>query len=161
GFDYRLAGSHPKTELGAPEVKVGLIPGWGGTQRLTRVIGPSLAAEMICSGDAVSAQRARETGLVFDVVPSERLLEEALRVLSWARDRGDGKEAGKRKQQRVGLTKAQHAFTSGGAGARVLEKTKAQMPAPPAALEAIAKGCNLPLADGLQIEMQTFLPLLG
>ena len=60
GFDYRLASTHPKTELGFPEVKVGLIPGWGGTQRLTRIIGPALAAELICAGDTVKASRARQ-----------------------------------------------------------------------------------------------------
>src|SRR5262249_18381324 len=81
GFDYRLAGTHPKTELGCPEVKVGLIPGWGGTQRFPRVIGPSIAAELICAGEAVKAQRARELGLVFDLVPSEKLPEESVRLL--------------------------------------------------------------------------------
>src|SRR5947199_273655 len=79
------AGSHPKTEIGLPEVKVGLIPGWGGTQRLTRLIGPALAAELICAGEAVDAQRAAALGIVFDAVPSERLHEEALRLLDGAR----------------------------------------------------------------------------
>ncbi len=74
GFDYRLAGTHPKVDIGCPEVKIGLIPGWGGTQRFPRIIGPSLACELICSGDSVSGTRARELGLVFDVVPSERLV---------------------------------------------------------------------------------------
>src|SRR5947209_12050770 len=60
GFDYRVASNHPKTELGFPEVKVGIFPGWGGTQRLPRLIGPSLASEMICSGEPVKADRARQ-----------------------------------------------------------------------------------------------------
>src|SRR5262249_49974729 len=107
GFDFRLAGTHPKTELGFPEVKVGLIPGWGGTQRLSRVIGPALAAELICSGDAVNACRALELGIVFDVVPSERLMEEAQRLLKWAKETGSWNDARKKKQQPVGVTEEQ------------------------------------------------------
>ena len=57
-MDYRLAGSHPKCEIGLPETKIGIIPGWGGTQRLPRLIGPSLAVELICTGEPVKAQRA-------------------------------------------------------------------------------------------------------
>src|SRR5260370_20560426 len=49
-FDYRLASNHPKTEIGLPEVKIGLIPGWGGTQRLSRLIGPAPAAGLISAG---------------------------------------------------------------------------------------------------------------
>src|SRR6266481_4036168 len=110
GFDYRVASTHPKTELGLPEVKIGLFPGWGGTQRLTRLIGPSLAAELICAGEAVKAQRARELGIVFDAVPSERLLDEALRVLEFARQSGGWQEARKHKQQPVGPSEEQKAF---------------------------------------------------
>jgi enoyl-CoA hydratase/carnithine racemase len=77
GFDVRLAGTSPKVEIGLPEVKIGLIPGWGGTQRLTRLIGPSQAAEMICSGEPARGKRALELGIVFDIVPTDKLESEA------------------------------------------------------------------------------------
>jgi len=161
GFDYRLASTNPKTELGQPEVKVGLIPGWGGTQRLTRIIGPALAAEMICTGEPVKADRARQLGLVFDAVPPERLLDEARRLIDWANTTGAWREARKRKQQPVGLTEEQAAFTFAVARAQVLARAGSHYPAPPAALDAIARGCNLPLADGLQAETEAFVPLAG
>ncbi|MCI0456852.1 MAG: 3-hydroxyacyl-CoA dehydrogenase NAD-binding domain-containing protein [Gemmataceae bacterium] len=161
GCDYRLAGSHPKCEIGLPEVKVGLIPGWGGTQRLPRLIGPALAAELICAGEAVNAQRARELGIVFDAVPSERLMEEGLRLLDWARQSGDWREARKRKQQPVGLSEDQLTFTAAVARGQILMKTRGQLPAPLAALEAIMRGCNLPLDEGLKVETEQFLPLIG
>jgi 3-hydroxyacyl-CoA dehydrogenase/enoyl-CoA hydratase/3-hydroxybutyryl-CoA epimerase/enoyl-CoA isomerase len=160
-FDYRLAGSHPKAELGFPEVKVGLIPGWGGTQRLTRIIGPSQAAELICAGDSMKPGRARELRLIFDAVPSDRLPDEAQRLLAWSRQSGDWHEARRRKQQPVGLSEDQRSFTFAVARVQVLSKTKGQMPAPLAALEAIANGCNLPLEEGLKLETDQFVPLLG
>jgi 3-hydroxyacyl-CoA dehydrogenase/enoyl-CoA hydratase/3-hydroxybutyryl-CoA epimerase/enoyl-CoA isomerase len=161
GFDFRLAGSHPKTELGLPEVKIGLFPGWGGTQRLTRLIGPSLAAEMICSGEPAKAERAKQLGLVFDVVPSERLKDEALRLLDWARASESWRAERKRKQQPVGLTEEQATFAFAVIKAQVLMKTGGQYPAPLAALTAIAKGCNLPLEEGLKVETELFAPLVG
>jgi 3-hydroxyacyl-CoA dehydrogenase/enoyl-CoA hydratase/3-hydroxybutyryl-CoA epimerase/3-hydroxyacyl-CoA dehydrogenase/enoyl-CoA hydratase/3-hydroxybutyryl-CoA epimerase/enoyl-CoA isomerase len=160
-FDFRLAGSHPKTDLGFPEVKIGLFPGWGGSQRLPRVIGPSLALEMICSGEPATAARAREIGLVFDVVPSDRLVEEAERILNWARQSGTWHEERKRKQRPVGLSEEQKAFTFAVARAGVLEKTKGQYPAPVAAVEAVERGCNLTLEEGLKVESELFTPLVG
>jgi 3-hydroxyacyl-CoA dehydrogenase/enoyl-CoA hydratase/3-hydroxybutyryl-CoA epimerase/3-hydroxyacyl-CoA dehydrogenase/enoyl-CoA hydratase/3-hydroxybutyryl-CoA epimerase/enoyl-CoA isomerase len=161
GFDYRLASTHPKTEIGLPETKIGLIPGWGGTQRLTRLIGPSLAAEMICTGEAAKADRARQIGLVFDAVPAERLQEEAMRLLQSARQSGEWQAARKRKQQPVGLSEEQQSFTFAVARAQVMAKTGGQYPAPLAALEAIARGCNLPLEDGLKAETEQFVKLVG
>jgi 3-hydroxyacyl-CoA dehydrogenase/enoyl-CoA hydratase/3-hydroxybutyryl-CoA epimerase/3-hydroxyacyl-CoA dehydrogenase/enoyl-CoA hydratase/3-hydroxybutyryl-CoA epimerase/enoyl-CoA isomerase len=161
GFDYRLAGTLPKAEIGLPEVTIGLIPGWGGTQRLPRVIGPCPAAEMICSGEPVKAARARDLGIVFDVVPSEKLNEEALRLLAWSRQSGDWNEARKRKWQPVGLTEEQHSFTFAVARTVVMEKTKGKLPAPLAALDAIAAGCNRPLDEGLKAETDRFVPLVG
>ncbi len=161
GFDYRLASTHAKTELGLPEVKIGLIPGWGGTQRLTRLIGPALAAEMICAGDAANAKRALQLGMVFDVVPAERLLDEAVRLLKEVAPAGDWQAARQRKQQPVGLSEEQLGFSAAVIRAQVHAKTQGKYPAPLAALEAIARGCNLPLEDGLKVETEKFAPLVG
>ncbi len=160
-MDYRLAGSHPKCEIGLPETKIGILPGWGGTQRLPRLIGPSLAIEMICTGEPVKPARARAIGFVWDAVPSEKILEEGLRLLAWSRESGDWKKIRVKKQQPVGLSEDQHQYTFGVARAQVLAKTKGQFPAPLAALDAIAKGCNLTLDEGLKIETDHFLPLVG
>ncbi|MEX1098047.1 MAG: 3-hydroxyacyl-CoA dehydrogenase NAD-binding domain-containing protein [Planctomycetales bacterium] len=67
-LDERLAADDPSTKIALPEVKVGLIPGWGGTQRLPRLVGLQAALEMITSGEAVDARKAAAIGLVFDAV---------------------------------------------------------------------------------------------
>ena len=63
--------------LGLPEIKLGLIPGFGGTQRLPRVVGPSKAAEMIMTGESVTAEQAFQIGLVTRVVPASELMAQA------------------------------------------------------------------------------------
>jgi 3-hydroxyacyl-CoA dehydrogenase / enoyl-CoA hydratase / 3-hydroxybutyryl-CoA epimerase / enoyl-CoA isomerase len=160
-FDYRLMGTHPKAEMGLPETKIGILPGWGGTQRLPRVIGPSLAIEIICTGEPVKATKARQIGFVWDVVPSEKMQSEALRVLAMARETGEWQKIRARKQQPVGLSEEQLQFTCAVAKAQILGKTKGAFPAPLAALDAIAKGCNLTLEEGFKIETEHFLPLAG
>lgn len=65
------------TQLGLPEVKLGLIPGFGGTQRLPRIIGPSRAAELILTGEPIPAEQALSMGLVNRVVPAQDLVKEA------------------------------------------------------------------------------------
>jgi 3-hydroxyacyl-CoA dehydrogenase/enoyl-CoA hydratase/3-hydroxybutyryl-CoA epimerase/3-hydroxyacyl-CoA dehydrogenase/enoyl-CoA hydratase/3-hydroxybutyryl-CoA epimerase/enoyl-CoA isomerase len=142
-------------------VKVGLIPGWGGTQRLPRLIGASAALEMICGGEPIRALRARQLGLVFDTVPAERLVEEAVRLIQAAQQSGEWQALRRRKQQPLGLSEQQHAFTFAVARGQVMEKTKGQLPAPLAAVEAVARGCNLTLDEGLKVETDLFAPLVG
>jgi enoyl-CoA hydratase/carnithine racemase len=63
--------------LGLPEVKLGLNPGWGGTQRLPRIIGMTKALELMLTGDFMPAKEAATLGLLNKVVPKEKVLEEA------------------------------------------------------------------------------------
>jgi enoyl-CoA hydratase / 3-hydroxyacyl-CoA dehydrogenase len=78
--DVRIAAQ--SAIFGQPEVKLGIIPGFGGTQRLPRLVGENKALEMNMIGDAITADEAYEYGLVNRVVPDHELLETAL---SWAR----------------------------------------------------------------------------
>ncbi|WNZ65736.1 enoyl-CoA hydratase-related protein [Myxococcus sp. MxC21-1] len=63
-----------KAKLGLPEVGLGVIPGFGGTQRLTRVVGRARAKELIFTGDRIDAAKAKEIGMVLEVLPADGLL---------------------------------------------------------------------------------------
>lgn len=76
--DIRIASE--KAKFGQPEVKLGLIPGHAGTQRLARLVGIGKAKELIFTGDLIDAQEAYRIGLVNKVVPAENLLEETKNI---------------------------------------------------------------------------------
>ncbi len=66
-----------RARLGQPEINLGIIPGWGGTQRLPRIVGPAKAAEMILTGDQITAQQAMQLRLVNMVVPGGEVMRQA------------------------------------------------------------------------------------
>jgi enoyl-CoA hydratase/carnithine racemase len=71
----RIAGD--RARLGQPEINLGIIPGWGGTQRLARIVGPSKATEMILTGDQITAQQAMQLRLVNLIVPGGEVMRQA------------------------------------------------------------------------------------
>ena len=76
--DIRIAADTAR--LGQPEVTIGIPPGWGGTQRLMRIVGIAKAKELVYTGKMVKAEEAKEIGLVNQVVPLASLQEEALKM---------------------------------------------------------------------------------
>jgi enoyl-CoA hydratase len=75
----RVASSNAR--LGLPEVSLGLVPGYGGTQRLAQLVGKGRAIEMIATADMISAEKASEIGLVNHVVPADQLIAKAEEIL--------------------------------------------------------------------------------
>ncbi len=157
-----IVSKRPQTKIALPEVKIGLLPAWGGTQRLPRLIGVHAAVEMICSGEPIDAAKAVALGFAFDAVPAERLVEEGVRLIDYlVRNRATGSQpqaaraAGRphRGPGRRSSSRPPKGFIKG--------KTKGQYPAPLAALKAIREGCNKPLEEGLKAEQEAAMEVVG
>jgi 3-hydroxyacyl-CoA dehydrogenase / enoyl-CoA hydratase / 3-hydroxybutyryl-CoA epimerase / enoyl-CoA isomerase len=160
-MDYRLCGNGPKVQIGLPETKLGILPGWGGTQRMPRLIGVHPAIEMITTGEPVKADKAVQLGLVWDAVPSDKLLDAGKKLLEHTIQTGEWKENRLKRSQPVGLTEDQFQFTFAVAEGAVAAKTQGQYPAPLVALACIKEGCNLPLEQGLEVEKKKALEVMG
>ena len=142
---YRIADDHVKTLLGLPEVKLGLIPGWGGTVRLPKLVGLVEALPMILTGRMLSGRQARSKGLVHDMVPIEALPfvgEDLLRtVIKLGTARGIFKRP--KRSLIARLTESfppLRNFAFRKAEGAVRHETKGNYPAPLAAIEALRTG---------------------
>lgn len=160
-MDERIASDNPKTRIGLPEVTIGLIPGWGGTQRLPRLVGLNYAIEMICSGEPVTPQKAATIGLVFDAVSAEKLVAEGCRLIEYLQQSGDWKTSRERRRRPLGLTEDQMRFAFACAEGQIKLKTKGQPSASLVALKALQGGVNLPLEEGLAVERKVADEVVG
>jgi 3-hydroxyacyl-CoA dehydrogenase/enoyl-CoA hydratase/3-hydroxybutyryl-CoA epimerase len=161
---HRVISSDPKTGLGLPEVKIGIIPGFGGTQRLPRLVGLTNSLKIILTGRTVDPRRAKRIGLADEVVPKESLLTVAVRVArtAAARPRPRGNRSPRSLPLRLleGNPLTRLAIYRK-ARQSVLAETRGNYPAPLAALEAVRYGLYHGLAAGFQHEAEVLGKLIA
>jgi 3-hydroxyacyl-CoA dehydrogenase len=159
GFEFALACHYriatADAQLGLPEVKLGLLPGAGGTQRLPRVVGVERALNMIVSGNPVRAEELRGT-MLLDEIASGELLPAALAFAQ--RLIGEGRGPKRVRDLKIQMPAAE-AFLQ---FARTTVKAVAgPYPAPPACVEAVAAAVKGPFETGLARERELFVTLMA
>jgi 3-hydroxyacyl-CoA dehydrogenase/enoyl-CoA hydratase/3-hydroxybutyryl-CoA epimerase/3-hydroxyacyl-CoA dehydrogenase/enoyl-CoA hydratase/3-hydroxybutyryl-CoA epimerase/enoyl-CoA isomerase len=149
--DARIASDSVATVLGFPEVTLGLIPAWGGTQRLPRLVGIAHALELIAGGESLATERAKEIGLVDRIVAPGDLVDAALALLDGLRKEGDGARTRARREAPCGAEMGSNPKPGNRPDEESMED-RATLLARSAARDAIVKGCRVNLAEGLRIE---------
>ena len=157
--DLRVATDEPHTSLGLPEVKLGLLPGWGGTVTLPRLIGPGPAIEFAAAGEPVGGRAAATLGLVDACVPADRALDAARMLLE--RCWNDGFIAARRRRlaAAVALDPVEREFLETTTAAVILGRTGGHYPAPLAILETILAGSAVDAAAAARLESAAFAKL--
>jgi 3-hydroxyacyl-CoA dehydrogenase / enoyl-CoA hydratase / 3-hydroxybutyryl-CoA epimerase len=155
---YRICTDHPKTQLGLPEVNLGLLPGAGGCQRLPALIGARAALDIILAGKSERGAKALRLGLVDELVPPSILRRTALTAAE--RLATEGKKPRRRSGGVSGVVLDGNPLGRGlvyeMARRAVLRKTGGHYPAPLAALEAVRTGLEKGGREGYRVEHQKF-----
>ena len=157
---YRVAAENPKTRLGLPEVKVGLFPGAGGTQRVPRIVAPQDAMPLLLKGEALNLAKAKALKLVDAVVPAADMIKTAKdwikgggkAVAPW--DEKGFKLPGGPVYSKAGMMM----FPAGNAIFR--RETYDNYPAARAIMSCVYEGLQLPIDAGLRVESRYFTQVL-
>jgi enoyl-CoA hydratase/carnithine racemase len=155
--DFRLCGTNPKVQLGLPEIKLGLIPGWGGTQRLPRLIGVEEAIERLLSGESYECTDPPPEDLVEETVESDRLGRAARR---WLTD-GDWRyvRAAKRSPVPADLLPSAEFLADTRETLDVIDRP--MRPAAAEVLKVVLQGSLTDLPGGIRLETEAFVRLAG
>jgi 3-hydroxyacyl-CoA dehydrogenase/enoyl-CoA hydratase/carnithine racemase len=155
--DLRVATDAAHTLLGFPEVKLGLLPGWGGTVRLPRLIGPGPAVELMASGEPVGGEAAGRIGLVDACVPAAAAEESARRLAAAASAQGG--HLARRQVQRPPLAAEEREFLEATSAAVILGRSGGHYPAPLAILQTVLDGCDGKVEEAGRLESSAFAAL--
>lgn len=155
--DFRVA--TPDTRIGLPETKLGIMPGFGGSVRLPRLIGADNALEIIAAGKEVDAANALSLGLVDAIVAPEKLAAAALRMLQAAIEEQSwrARRAPKLQPLKLSAVEAKMSFTT--AKALVMQTAGKHYPAPLTAVKTIEAAAHLGRDGALKLETAAFVPL--
>lgn len=160
--DFRVATDDPKTLIGLPEVNLGIIPGFGGTQRLPRLVGLINSLPMILTGKTVNYKKAYRIGLVDGYFPKGyeklKLNEFAEKLL----DSSFRKKLKQRRNKRPLIEKISYLreIIFKKAKGNIIKKTKGKYPAPLAALKVVRYTHKVNLEKGLKFELECFSKLV-
>jgi enoyl-CoA hydratase len=154
--DFRLAGTNPKLKVGLPEVKLGLIPGWGGTQRPARIVGLSKAARLVSTGETLLAEGARELGLIDEIADSEHL-----DVVAGSRIRELSNSTKWRELRTIKRGSVRDQADLSEIPSLIATLSAEQQPAGREALRVVKTGALLTLNDALLVEEDAFVPLVA
>lgn len=150
-FNYRVAA--PTAQVGQPEVKLGIIPGAAGTQRLPRLAGVAKAVEMCAFGEPVKAGEALKAGIIDRIIEGE-LLQGAVEFLREAIARGERHPKTRERNEKLGDPDSNAAAFS--TAREQAKKTRRGMTAPLAAIEAVEASTKLSFDEGSRRETELF-----
>jgi 3-hydroxyacyl-CoA dehydrogenase/enoyl-CoA hydratase/3-hydroxybutyryl-CoA epimerase len=158
---HRIASERPETRLGLPEIRLGIIPGFGGTTRLPRLIGLRDALPLILTGKPIPARKAQRIGLVDEAVHPHILYERASALAS------EAIEGRTRRRKRQPLTARLlnqsapgRALVLSQARKQVVRETRGHYPAPLVAVETISRSIGAPLARAFEYEAKALGSLI-
>lgn len=158
---YRVLADDPKAVLALPEVKVGLLPGGGGTQRLPRLIGIEKALPYLLEGGSIKPAEALKLGIVHALTSKDQLVETARRwLLAQPVAQQPWDQKGFRAPGGSSISQANIANVFAGATALVAKSTLGNLPAPEAILSCVFEGMAVPIDAGLSIESKYFSKLV-
>lgn len=152
---YRVCSDDAKTQMGLPEVQLGLLPGSGGTQRLPRLISVQQAMKMMLTGASVRAKQAKKYGIVDDMVPGSILLDVAIEMAKKPKPKRQGPKLdtmGKFLEK----TSVGRNLMFNQARKQTASKTQGNYPSPELIIDCIETGLSKGIKKGLEVEAKHF-----
>lgn len=159
--DRRVMANDRRTQFGFPEVKIGILPGWGGTARTPRMIGLANAIELVCGGESIDGRAAYQLGIACDVVPPEQIEQAAINCIRGEQKTGQYLADRQAWSQPLAIGDTELGFLAVTANAFITGQTKGQYPAPIEALNTMVSAARSNIDDACQAEAEAMANLFG